>query len=86
MYSVLRKRRYWFGEENNTSSNKFYAFKYQQKENILIKNIFEVLRAPLIHFAPATVPGIENINKYKSNLWKGSGVGSGKTKEKNVEM
>lgn len=43
------------------------TFKYQREENILIKNIFEVLVAPLIHFPPAAVPGTKNINKYKSS-------------------
>lgn len=41
-------------------------FKYQQEENILIKNIFEVLAALLIPFPPAAVPGTEKINKNKS--------------------
>lgn len=52
---------------NNTSSNKSYSSKYQQEENRLIKNIFEVLVAPLIHFPPATVPG-KNVSQCDSSL------------------
>lgn len=61
MNGAPRKRRYWFGEADNTLSNKSYGSQYQQEENILIKNV--VLMAPLIHFPPATVPGTENISQ-----------------------
>lgn len=63
MNGALRKRRYWFGEGDNTVSNKSYNSQYQQEENILIKNVAEVLMAPLIHFPLATVPGTENISQ-----------------------
>lgn len=35
----LKERKSWFGEENNTSSNRFSDSKYQKEENILVKNI-----------------------------------------------
>lgn len=63
MNGAFRKRRYWFGEGDNTLSNKSYNSQYQQEENILIKNVVEVLMAPLIHFPLATVPGTENISQ-----------------------
>lgn len=61
MNGALSKRRYWFGEGDNTLSNKSYDSQSQQEEHILIKNIVEVLMAPLIHFLPTTVPGTEII-------------------------
>lgn len=75
MNSAPRKRRHWFWKEN-ISNNKSSDFKYQQQENILIKNICELLMAPLIHFPVATGLGMENSNTYESGpalpegLWR----------------
>lgn len=81
MNGAFRKRRSWFGEENSKSGNTFCDSKYQHEENILIKNIFEVLMASPMPFPSATAPGVENINKYESSpdgrawcgVWKGVG-------------
>ena len=69
------------GEENNTSTNRFSDSKYQEKENILVKSICEMLTAPLIHCPHATVPGMESIINMNPALvqglwcwvWKGKG-------------
>lgn len=71
------------GEENNTSSNRFSDSKYQEKENILVKSICEMLTAPLIPCPHATVPGMESIINMNPALVQGlwCGVWKGKGKE-----
>lgn len=51
------------------------------EENILIKNMFEVLMAPLIHLSRAAVPGMESIINMSPALMQGLWCGVWKGKE-----
>lgn len=61
--------------------------KYSREENRLTKNVFEVLMAPLIHFPPATVPGMENVVSTNPVLMEGlwCGVWKGEKRRKRSE-
>ena len=51
------------------------------EENILVKNMFEVLTASLIHLSRAAVPGMESIINISPALMQGLWCGVWKGKE-----